>query len=256
MENRMPLLVTDFDGVICDSAWESVLTGYNMYLRMQQPGGRRVTSLEEIPRSVQLEFRRLRAYLHGAEDFLPIMRAVHSDRPIHSEADFNYFRDNTPEETELARKLFYAERDYLRQHERTLWLELNPLFPGIGEAFGRLHPFENVHVLTTKRLEDVMEILHHYGIEFPKEQINAVDTTEKFTRLTDIANSAGCELRDVIYIEDQINFLPPALAAGAKVYLAGWGYVSPEQRQIASAHSIPIIESGEYAGIVRDLSRA
>ncbi len=250
----MPLLVSDFDGVICDSAWESVLTGYNMYIRMQQPGGDRITSLEEIPRAIQLEFRRLRAYLHGAEDFLPIMRAVHSGRPIHSEDDFNYFRDNSPEQIEESKQLFYAERDYLRLHRRNVWLDLNPLFPGIGEEFGRLSPFENVHILTTKRCEDVAEILNHYGIEFPKAQINAVDTTGKFTRLTEIALGAGCELQDVIYIEDQINFLPPALAAGAKVYLAGWGYVSPEQREIAAAHSIPIIESREYTEIIQGIS--
>jgi len=250
----MPLLVTDFDGVICDSAWESVLTGYNMYNRMQPPGGQRITSLEEIPRTIQLEFRRLRAYLHGAEDFLPIMRAVHSGRPIHCEADFNFFRDNSPEQLELSKKLFYTERDYLRQNEKSLWLDLNPFFPGIGEEFAKLHPFENVHILTTKRCEDVTEILHHNGIEFPEEQINAVDTSRKFSRLNDIARRTGFELQDVIYIEDQINFLPPALAAGAKVYLAGWGYVSPEQRDIAEAHSIPIIESAEYADIIRNLS--
>jgi len=249
----MKLFVTDFDGVICDSALESLLTAFNSQQRIDDPDHPRMLSLDQIPLEIQIKFRRLRAFLHGAEDFLPIIRAVFSDRQVDTEDEFRLFREIPPRVLEESKKLFYEERDFLRQNEKELWLNLNPLFPGIGDGFRRLQPYQNVYILTTKRKEDVEDILRYYDIDFPTEHINAVGTEQKFQRLIELSEYTGCSLNDTIYLEDQINFLPPAQSAGCTVYLAGWGYVSPQHRKTAAANSISVIDEKRFAELIEEV---
>ena len=250
----MPLLITDFDGVLCDSVWECLLAAYNMYNRLENPVHQRVTSLSEIPEDLSMEFGQMRPYLHGAEDFLPIFKAALSKEKVNSAADLNRFRDADKQLIEESKELFYTERDFLIKNEKNLWFTLNPLFPEIAESFAQLHPFNNVYILTTKRGRDVEEILRYNNIEFPQENIRSVETPMKIPTLKEISRRRGIKLQEMIYIEDQISFLPPALAAGCRVYLANWGYVSDEQRKIAADHSIPVIEKTEFTKVVNEVA--
>jgi len=248
----MKLFITDFDGVICDSAWESLLSAFNAYNQLQNPGCPRLKSLETLSEEVQQKFRRLRAYLHGAEDFLPLMKASLSSAEVNSEKAFLSFHDPSPERTKKIQNLFYAERDYLRLRERETWLALNPVFPGMDKQFMRLSPYDNVYILTTKRKQDVMDILQHYGINFPSEHIRAVQTSMKYESLMEIIDTTANTPENTIYIEDQFNFLPPAQKSGCTVYLAGWGYVSPEHFAAAESQHIPVIDVKEYGSIIRE----
>ena len=249
----MPLLVSDFDGVLCDSVWECLLAAFNMHNRLQEPNHNRITTLSEIPEDLRTEFRQMRPYLHGAEDFLPIFKAALSKAKITSDGDLNRFRDDTLQMVQKSKELFYAERDFLLQHEKELWFDLNPLFPEIAKSFAQLYPFDNVYILTTKRGQDAAEILQHNNIDFPKENILSVETPMKIPSLKKLSRQRKIELQEIIYIEDQISFLPPAKEAGCRVYLADWGYVSDEQRQIAADHSIPMIRETDFSEIMDEV---
>ena len=249
----MKQLITDFDGVLCDSATEGHLTAHNAFHRLQDPDYPRLLDIEEIPAEQRQEFHRLRAYLHGAEDFIPILQAVLKGVPIRSQQDFEVYRRTMQDRLEECQQAFYAERDYMRFNERERWLQLNPLFPRIMEAFRSLAPFDDVYILTTKRSADVLDILEFNGIDFPPDHINDVNPAEKYPRMHAISAASGVESAECAYIEDQVSFLPPAAESGYQVYLASWGYVSDEQRSLADSEGIRIIDEYFFTSLVSPL---
>lgn len=252
-ENKMRLLISDFDGVLCDSATEGFLSAYNTYRRLQSPDSERILDMRELPADHERRFRALRPYLHGAEDFIPILHALHTDAEISSQAEFDAFRAQFQQQLREYQLAFYAERDFLRRHEAELWLKLNPLYPEIHPHFSTLAPFENVHILTTKREEDVKDIFADWKIDFPASHINSVGTKEKYGTLLDILQKTKTASEEAVYIEDQVSFLPPAGSHGIQVYLAGWGYVSEEQRELADSRRIPVLDSKGFAEIAAEL---
>jgi phosphoglycolate phosphatase-like HAD superfamily hydrolase len=249
----MSTLITDFDGVICDSAVEGFLCAYNTHLKIEQPGAPRLLDGDRLSQLLHGDFHRLRAYLHGAEDFVPLVKAALTGETITCQADFDRYREQFEENLPFFQQSFYDERDYLRRNEPELWLSLNPLFEESAEPFRRLAPFENVYILTTKRGEDVEDILSYWNIDFPSAHIYSVSTREKYPRLQELMELSGSSPGEIAYIEDQISFLPPAASHGIKVYLAGWGYVSPEQKETARSHSIPVIGKREMARLLDSL---
>jgi phosphoglycolate phosphatase-like HAD superfamily hydrolase len=251
----MEVLITDFDGVICDSASEGFLSAYNAYLKIEKPEAPRVLDIRRLSGILHQDFRRLRSYLHGGDDFVPIVKAAIEGVNLNSQGDFDEYRKQFHDRLPLFQQTFYDERDYLRKNKKELWLSLNPLFPEASAAFRLLAPFHKVYILTTKRAQDVEDILSYWKIDFPPDQIFSVQTAEKYPRLLEIMELSGATGQEITYIEDQISFLPPALSHGMKVYLAGWGYVSPEQRETARQHGIPIIGKEEMESILEGIKK-
>lgn len=244
------LLITDFDGVLCDSVVECLLVTYNAYYRLQTSSYTRLLNIEEIEPSTRDRFRRLRSYLKGAEDFVPIFIAIEQNIPINSQQDFDRVREQYKYDLTGFQEAFYGERDYLQQHEKELWLRLNPLFEGIGEVLKQQDSFENVHILTTKRQEDVLKIFQYQSIPFPADHITYMKAAGKFQKLLEILRENNVVMHESVYIEDQIDFLVESKKYQIGSYLVEWGYVSDEQRALAKQHDIPIIGVDEFRGLL------
>lgn len=247
------LIVTDFDGVVCDSVLECLLAAHNAWEQLQGgPDSQRVLDVDTIPSQRQSRFRELRPYLRGAEDFVPLFLAVERELEVSSQNDFDLLRRRLRDQLPLYQQAFYAERDYLRREHRKLWLELNPLFTPIDRALGDRASFEDVHILTTKRQPDVEDILGFHSISFPPGQIHSVKSDGKMERLQAIMESTGAEPARTLYVEDQIDYLVSAVPLGVELLLAEWGYVSEEQRSAAVAQKISLLSREEFAELLLD----
>ncbi len=245
------MFITDFDGVLCDSVIECLLVSHNACGKLHSPSFQRLLDIQKIAPQKHEAFRQLRAYLKGAEDFVPLYMAMEQDIPIRSQHDFTAFReshkDRIPEYTEA----FYAERDYLKTHEKELWLSLNPLFADFADELRQRESFEHIHILTTKRQDDVAAIFDYQKIHFPVEQIVYMKAAEKSPKLLGMLQENGVRFDDAVYFEDQVDFLVESRKHGIGSYLVEWGYVSDEQRSLARRHNIPIITTGQYKEILR-----
>ncbi len=244
------LFITDFDGVICDSVLECLLVTYNAYHSLSDSSFQRVLSLDAIPPEKQQRFRQLRPYLKGAEDFVPMYLVLEADTNISNQDDFNAFRATHAEQLLTYQQAFYAERDYLQQHEKTIWLEINPLFDGLKEALLACPSFDNAYILTTKRQQDVQEIFAFQHIPFPLDHIIYMKAAGKSQKLLDMIREHGAAFEDVIYVEDQVDFLVASRQHNIGSYLVEWGYVSEQQRALARHHGIPIITPLEFARLL------
>lgn len=244
------MFITDFDGVICDSVLECLLVTYNAHKRLQSPDFKRVLDLETVELSIRERFRKLRPYLKGAEDFVPMYIAIEENISITTQRDFDEVRSTHKDRLLTYQKAFYAERDYLQHHEKERWLRLNPLFDGIGAMLKQRTSFENIHILTTKRQQDVLEIFQYQGIPFPVEQITYMKASGKSQKLLEILREHHAVMQESVYIEDQIDFVVESKKHGIGSYLVEWGYISVEQRTLAKQHEIPIIGIKEFGELL------
>jgi len=244
------LFITDFDGVICDSVLECLLVTFNAYHTLTDPSFQRTLSLDVIPLKKQRQFRQLRAYLKGAEDFVPMYLAIESGVTIRHQKDFDMFRATHTEQLLRYQQAFYAERDYLQQHEKTIWLGINPLFEGMKGALQACGSFDSTYILTTKRQQDVVEIFDYQNIPFPADHILYRKAAEKSQKLLEMIGEHGVAFEETIYVEDQVDFLVASGHHNIRSYLAEWGYVSEEQKAMAHQHNIPIISPPEFANLL------
>ncbi len=248
------LLVTDFDGVICDSVSECLLAAENAWGQLQTSyEAQRILSLDLIQEVRQHRFRELRPYLRGAEDFIPLIIAVERDLEVESQTDFDLLRRRLKHQLSHYQQAFYAERDYLRREHHELWLQLNPLFAIVGRTLTARSSFEHIHILTTKRQPDVEDILQYHGIKFPSDQIHSVKSDGKMPRLQQIMQSEEASAAETVYIEDQVDYLLSAAPLGMEVQLAKWGYVSDEQLRSAEENGIAVIEQPDMAALLSRL---
>lgn len=245
------LFITDFDGVICDSVLECLLVTYNAYHGLTDDSFERVLSLDAIPPEQQLRFRKLRPYLKGAEDFVPMYLAITAGARIGNQDDFTAFRATHTEQLATYQQAFYAERDYLQQHEKTIWLGMNPLFDGPKEALLACTSFERTYILTTKRQQDVQEIFEFQQIPFPIEHVIYMKAAGKLQKLLEMVREHDAAFDETIYVEDQIEFLTASSQHNIGSYLVEWGYVSDQQLALARRQGIPIITPREFTRLLQ-----
>lgn len=238
---KFDLLVTDFDGVLCDSARECLLVTYNAYHRLRASAFSRLLDIQAIPPETQRAFRQLRPYLKGAEDFIPIFTTIEQRLPISSQREFDDFRETMRDQLAEYVALFYAERDVLIRHAPGVWLSLNPLFDDFAAMLRARSSFDNMYILTTKRQEDVLEIFRYQQVNFPARQIMYVKAAGKTARLLALLQEVGVVPAQAVYIEDQVDFLAASKQRGVQSFLVEWGYVSAEQQATARQEGIPII---------------
>ena len=244
------MFITDFDGVLCDSVQECLLVTYNAYNRLHASSSQRALDLEKIDRAQREQFRKLRSYLKGAEDFMLIFSAISEQFPVANQKEFDALRSSHQDHLLTYQQAFYAERDYLLRHEKELWLSLNPLFDGIGEALQQCASFEQIQILTTKRQEDVLEIFQYQGIPFPADHVTYMKAAGKSQKLLELLQANGAAMPESVYVEDQVDFLIEAQKHRIGSYLVEWGYVSDEQKALARRHAIPIIGVEKFSNLL------
>lgn len=176
--------------------------------------------------------------------------AIESGVHIENQNDFNEFRATHANQLLTYQHAFYAERDYLQQHERELWLRMNPVFKGIKEALLACESFDTRYILTTKRQQDAAEIFEYQQIPFPIDHIAYMKADGKSQKLLEMIREHGATFEDTVYVEDQVDFLVRSRQHNIGSYLVAWGYVSEEQKALARQHNIPIINPSEFAHLL------
>ena len=92
MSNNYKYVVFDFDGVVCDSTNECMVTAWNAWERWNKKEGFR-RSLVEFYQSEIENFKPLRPYVRGAGEYYILMRVINSaNHSITSQKDFDEFR--------------------------------------------------------------------------------------------------------------------------------------------------------------------
>tara|TARA_R110002049_G_scaffold110547_2_gene259610 strand:- start:1632 stop:2384 length:753 start_codon:yes stop_codon:yes gene_type:complete len=232
--SKTKLYALDFDGVICDSAIETGITGWKVACQLwpDMPA--------ETPPVMLEKFRQVRPVMETGYEAILIMRKLFEG--IEPRLLLDQFKTQIKtiirrDELSVAglKRRFGEERDTWIHAHLDEWIMMNPLFEGITEKLSQLdNPF--TYIITTKQERFVSQILKANNIIFPAERIYGLDRDlSKQQVLADL--SARHPDQHIVFVEDRLPTLIDVInddrLAKVELYFADWGY-NTEQDKLAA----------------------
>lgn len=227
----------DFDGVICDSAVETAITGWKAASKLWDDINTALPSQALIE-----QFRLVRPLLETGYESILIIRLLHNGETVEALlADYankiQQTLDNLNQEVSFLKKLFGETRDNWINQNLDEWISMNPLFPSIAEKLQALNQESIWYIITTKQERFVTQILTAAQIELAEEKIFGLDRNmSKEAVLTELL--AKHPQQDFYFVEDRLPTLFNVLAndklKSIKLFFARWGYNTKQDKQQAS----------------------
>lgn len=235
----------DFDGVICDSAVETGITGWKAAATLWPDIN------DPLPDKTILDvFRTVRPVLETGYEAILIMRLLKDGIDPKSLID-NYssriallIQQQGLDINDLKQRLG-STRDAWIASDLESWITRNPLFPGIKQQLQKLNQQATWYIITTKQERFVKQILDANGISFPDERLYGLDRRmTKSEVLKQLLRSHPDQT--IHFVEDRL----PTLMTIAKdielstvnLYLADWGYNTKQDRLSVSDTTICLID--------------
>ncbi|MGD7033759.1 HAD family hydrolase [Methylotuvimicrobium buryatense] len=234
----------DFDGVICDSALETAITGW-------KAAGQLWPDMTEDRLSKQLidRFRRVRPAIETGYEAILAMRLI--DREEEDNAvlsGFERYKQNLLDEAgvdvEFLKKLFGDTRDNWIAADLSNWISVNPLFPNVADKLKQLNEWATWYVVTTKQERFVSQILNANEIELSGGNIFGLERNRsKADTLIEILE--GHPNEQIYFVEDRLPALLSVMTSpklqSLKLQLADWGYNTAQDRQEAVRKGIELL---------------
>ena len=246
-----PIYLLDFDGVICDSAVETAMTGWKAAQTLWQD-----MQGHSLAKSLIEQFRPVRPLLEVGYEAILIMRLLHQGQTAAAICQ-NYQRTM---QTLIAdehlsipqlQQLFGQTRDEWICHNPKDWLANNPLFTGVAQQLQHLSQQRESewYIVTTKQERFVQQILAANAIELADACIFGLDQPLNKQQVLQQAIEKHPNTK-LIFIEDRLQTLVnicknPALQSVC-LQLVKWGYNTPQEQEIAQKYPIELIELADF----------
>jgi phosphoglycolate phosphatase-like HAD superfamily hydrolase len=235
--NNSIIHALDFDGVLCDSAVETAITGWKCAGRIwdDMPG-------PVPPQALIDRFRQVRPIIETGYEAILAMRLLHLGET--TDAIYRDYANKTQALMQGAqvdanglKKLFGETRDAWIDADLADWIEMNPLFSGIGEKLQRLGQQGVWYIITTKQERFVKQILKANRVELPDAHIFGLDRNmSKQEVLKGLLEKHPHQ--PIHFVEDRLptllNVLKNDELASVKLIFALWGYNTDEDKAIAA----------------------
>ena len=242
------LYALDFDGVICDSALETAMTGWKAACQIWS----------DMPKQVPVElpdlFREVRPNIETGYEAILAMRLLHLG--YDTQAIFNQYQTLTTDlltqsgvSVDDLKQLFGATRDHWIAHDLESWIANNPLFDQMAKRLQILGQHHEWLIITTKQERFVSQILAANGITLDTAKIFGLDRNlSKVEVLRGLIQSHP--QHKIIFVEDRlptlINVARQSDLKGLELQFARWGYNTPVDKQEAVQHGFASIELDEF----------
>lgn len=238
----VPLLVLDFDGVICDSVEECFASSWTAYheLVRGEPGATPAPGSREA-------FAGLRPFVRSGEDFVFIHEIIDRGLRVDSQASFDEAaRTGGDAERARYRELFYRARTEFLARDRAGWLALNRVYPHVASALSRLPPSAPPFILSTKRPGFIAEILAAHSVTIDPARIVWSDAEPKLVTVEKLRASADAPR--ALFIEDQVDAIIGNANPLVNVFLATWGYV--QQEWLRDPGGVPLLTPDGFRALL------
>ena len=234
--NNPIIYALDFDGVICDSAVETAITGW------KAAGTIWKDMPKAVPQAMIDQFRLIRPMIETGYEAILAMRLLYLEESI--EAITSCYGDKIQallNEAQVTvddlKKLFGETRDVWIANDLDDWVMMNPLFDGVASKLQKLGEQCPWYVVTTKQERFVKQILKAHVIELADERIFGLDRNmskvEVLKRLLKAYPNAT-----LYFVEDRLptllNVLKIDELASVSLIFALWGYNTSEDKTLAA----------------------
>ncbi|MQY62797.1 MAG: hypothetical protein GH143_00570, partial [Calditrichaeota bacterium] len=165
-----PVITLDFDGVICDSLEECLVTAYNAYHRLEG-SDHWANSTADIRPEVADSFRRLRHYARNAQEFWVIIHWCITDGGALSQARYDTLTSRYAARLPVFEPIFFESRHILSSADLDRWLGLHRMYPEFCDGWNAVKGQFPVHIVTTKDLVSVQYFNRHWRLGIPDEHL-------------------------------------------------------------------------------------
>ncbi len=231
------VLALDFDGVLCDGMREYVASSWRAWTALAARGD------APPPADLVERFARLRPLVESGWEMVAIVHALMAGaaepalerdwRPEAWLADLGTSRAGAAGALDAARDAWIAR-------DLGGWLDHHRFYPGVLERLRALAtPPPAVYVVTTKEGRVARALLARGGVSLPEAAVIGKEARRPKPEIlvTLAARHAAGDARGVWFVEDRLRTLEAATAhaplAGARLFLAAWGYNTPAERDAA-----------------------
>jgi phosphoglycolate phosphatase-like HAD superfamily hydrolase len=237
------IYVFDFDGVVCDSMDECLITSWNAWQRyLHGMNSQVVNKCEAIPEDEQRHFRALRWYARGAGEYYALWSAFQRKMTFNSQAEFQVWSEETLKAHDAYAQIFVEFRKKIRAEEEKAWVELHGMYSEAVEAIRKLLAEQRCFIATLKDKTSVRLLLRYQGVEVDESLVyDREDITSKLEALQDIQRKQSLEKQDIAFIDDNVPHLVPTHQEGFPSYLSAWGALVEERLERVSEYKIPIV---------------
>lgn len=248
IDSNTTIYALDFDGVICDSAIETAMTGWKVAQSIWDD-----MAEQSITPVLIEQFRDVRPVLETGYEAVLIMRLLQLG---HTAANVCENYDSLVAATIASAKIntkqlkewFGETRDHWISNDEADWLHNNPLFTGIAEKLATLTG-QDWYIITTKQERFVQKILQGSDIELAPEAIFGMD--RQLSKQQVLQNLlAKHPDQPIIFIEDRLPTLLGIQANSAlqaiQLQLVDWGYNTKEDRSKAQQKNLEIIAFEQF----------
>ena len=241
------LIFLDFDGVICDSIDECLVSswyGYYHLYKKQQP----VT----VPPILKERFLRLRPFIRNGEDYMVIQELLAGDIRINNQLDFDRQLETAgKQKLELFKTFFYKARTYYLKEQPEYWFSLNPIYGHLKSKLIALCTSPFFYILSTKKTDFIVEILKNNGITMSRERIIYSAAQHKLSLIGAILDKKNAASRALL-LDDQIEHLSGNRDPRIQTFLCLWGYIK-EEWSMGSKDVEPLTTEG-FTRLINDLA--
>jgi phosphoglycolate phosphatase-like HAD superfamily hydrolase len=246
--NNSIIYALDFDGVICDSAVETAITGW------KAAGSIWGDMPKATPQAMIDQFRLVRPIIETGYEAILAMRLLYLEEPV--EAIYSDYGNKiqlllkeAQVSTDDLKKLFGETRDAWIDNDLADWVNMNPLFEGAAAKLCQLGQQCPWYVITTKQERFVKQILKANAIELADERIFGLDRNmNKMEILKGLLKTHPNET--VYFVEDRLptllNILKNDELASVKLIFALWGYNTAEDKALAAKQAITLQQLEDF----------
>jgi phosphoglycolate phosphatase-like HAD superfamily hydrolase len=233
--SRAPaILALDFDGVLCDGMREYFESAWRACRRL------RPDAPLAPPSGLFEGFARLRPLVETGWEMTAVVHALRAGAaPAALEKDWR--PDAWLADLGATREAATAALDRVRDEwiaaDEHGWLESHRFYPGVIERLrGLADGSVAVYVVTTKEGRFARQLLRRQGIELPEGHVYGKEARRP-KRVILVELAGDCDAGRVWFVEDRLTTLQDAKTeptlARAGLFLAAWGYNTPEDREAA-----------------------
>ena len=246
--NDSVVYALDFDGVICNSALETGMSGWKAACRIWSD------MPKVLPPGMLDRFRRIRPIIETGYESVLAMRMIwagaSADRVSGGYvAEFRRLMDEAGVDSEDLKKLFGDTRDAWIAADKMEWIRENPLYPGVAEKLARLAQTGFWYVITTKQERFVNMILDASHIDLPEDRIFGLDRKMSKAEVLKllVQRHSGQMIQ---FVEDRLQTLQkiqqePELTS-IRLFFALWGYNTDEEKRLAASHGFEQISLNAF----------
>jgi hypothetical protein len=221
--NSTPYLFLDFDGVICDSLDECIISSLYAYFRLYR---KKETEPVSLAVDFKKRFNNLRPYVRHGEDYLVIQQILEQGQGVANQGEFDTIIEKHRDKMGLYKELFYKARNFFLGNHAAFWYHLNTLFPPMTRYLESACTSPYVYILSTKRGDFIRAILEDHRIQMPEERILVAWGVKKLDFISSILDKEGGE--QAYFIDDQVHHLLHNTDQRIIPCLAAWGYIQEE----------------------------